>query len=182
MYILDSLVHNTCPLITESKGKLVILVLYWLRKESWTKVLVGPVFYSYLYSRRLTLSLPRVINFTFLFQSLTRDISYSMENLVFDSLLRWKLIELLILTTSLNHFLLEWLGEFVSWAWEWKVKTKESWRTHNSLTAVVMAHVVLPPILMSTVNGITLPLVQHCLRHPEGILCNHLKKKILQTI
>ena len=36
----------------------------------------------------LTLSLPRVINFNFLFQSLTRDISYSMENLPIDSLLR----------------------------------------------------------------------------------------------
>ena len=30
---------------------------------------------------------PRVINFNFLFQSLTRDISYSMENLAIDSLL-----------------------------------------------------------------------------------------------
>ena len=36
----------------------------------------------------LTLSLPKVINFNFLFQSLTRDISYSMENLAIDSLLR----------------------------------------------------------------------------------------------
>ena len=36
----------------------------------------------------LTLSLPRVISHNFLFQSLTRDISYSMENLAFDSLLR----------------------------------------------------------------------------------------------
>ena len=36
----------------------------------------------------LTLPLPRVINFNFLFQSLTRDISYSMENLAIDSLLR----------------------------------------------------------------------------------------------
>ena len=34
------------------------------------------------------LSLPGVINFNFLFQSLTRDISYSMENLAIDSLLR----------------------------------------------------------------------------------------------
>ena len=56
----------------------------------------------------LTLSLPRVINFNFLCQSLTRDITYSMENLAFDSLLRWKLIEQSFLTTSLNHFLLEW--------------------------------------------------------------------------
>ena len=35
----------------------------------------------------LTISLPRVINFNFLFQSLTRDISYCMENLPIDSLL-----------------------------------------------------------------------------------------------
>ena len=34
------------------------------------------------------LSLPRVINFNFHFQSLTRDISYSTENLAIDSLLR----------------------------------------------------------------------------------------------
>ena len=39
-------------------------------------------------TKQLTLSLPRVINFNFLFQSFTRDISYSMENLAFDSLLR----------------------------------------------------------------------------------------------
>ena len=37
----------------------------------------------------ITLSLPRVmINFNFLFQSLTRDIPHSMENLAIDSLLR----------------------------------------------------------------------------------------------
>ena len=36
----------------------------------------------------LTLSLPRVINFNLLFQSLTRDISYSMENFAIDSLLK----------------------------------------------------------------------------------------------
>ena len=35
----------------------------------------------------LTHSLPRLINFNFLFQSLARDISYSMENLARDSLL-----------------------------------------------------------------------------------------------
>ena len=66
------------------------------------------------------LSLPRVINFNFLFQCLTRDISYSMENLAIDSLLRWKVIEQSFLTTSLNYFLLEWLGEFALWAWDWK--------------------------------------------------------------
>ena len=32
-------------------------------------------------------------NFNFLFQSLTRDISHSKENLAIDSLLKWKLIE-----------------------------------------------------------------------------------------
>ena len=40
-----------------------------------------------LLSKVLTLSLPRVINLNFLFQSLTRDISYSMENLAIGSLL-----------------------------------------------------------------------------------------------
>ena len=38
--------------------------------------------------RILTLSLPGVISHDFLLQSLTRDISYSMENMAFDSLLR----------------------------------------------------------------------------------------------
>ena len=37
-----------------------------------------------------------------------------------NSLLRWKLIEQSFLTTSLNHFLFEWLGEFALWAWDWK--------------------------------------------------------------
>ena len=61
----------------------------------------------------LTLSLQRVINFNFLFQSFTRDISYSMENLAIDSLLRLKLVEQ---SFSLHHsiiFLLEWLGEII---------------------------------------------------------------------
>ena len=53
-----------------------------------------------------TLSLPGVISHDFLFQSLTRDVSYSMENLAFDSLLSWKLTEQSFLTTSLNHFFL----------------------------------------------------------------------------
>ena len=56
----------------------------------------------------LTLSLsPGVISHEFLFQSLTRDISHSMENLAFDSLLRWKLIEQSFLTTSLVHLFLD---------------------------------------------------------------------------
>ena len=55
---------------------------------------------------QITLLQRWVISCNFLFQSLTRDISYSMENLAFDSLLRWKLIELSILTTSLIHLFL----------------------------------------------------------------------------
>ena len=73
-------------------------------------VILTDIIFEYLYSyffHVLTLSLPRVINFNFLFQSLTRDISYSMENLAIDSLLKWKLIKQSFLTTSLNHFLLE---------------------------------------------------------------------------
>ena len=80
-----------------------------------------PDIFIYTFLRSwLTLSLPRVIDFNFLFQSLTRDISYSMDNLAIDSLPKWKLIEQSFLTTSLNHFLLEWLGEFALWAWDWK--------------------------------------------------------------
>ena len=37
-----------------------------------------------------------------------------------SSLIRWKLILQSFLTTSLNCFLLEWLGEFALWAWDWK--------------------------------------------------------------
>ena len=44
--------------------------------------------------------------------SLTRNTtSHSMENLTFHSLLRWKMIILQILATSLIHFLFERLGE-----------------------------------------------------------------------
>ena len=64
------------------------------------------------------------MNFNFLFQSLTKEISYSMENLAIDSLLRWKLTEQSFLTTLLNRFILEWLGEFVLWAWDWKLRLK----------------------------------------------------------
>ena len=45
--------------------------------------------------------------------SLTRNMtSHSMENLTFHSLLRWKVIILQILTTSLIQLLLERLGEY----------------------------------------------------------------------
>ena len=62
---------------------------------------------------------PRVINFIFLFQSFTRDISHSMGNLIIYSLLRWKLIVQSFLVTLLNHFLFDWLGEFALWACDW---------------------------------------------------------------
>ena len=37
---------------------------------------------------KINIKFTRVINFNFLFQSLTRNLSYSIENLAFDSLLR----------------------------------------------------------------------------------------------
>ena len=53
--------------------------------------------------------------------SLTRNItSHSMKNLAFHSLLRWKIIILPILTTSLIHFSLKGLGGCMFWTWEWK--------------------------------------------------------------
>ena len=53
--------------------------------------------------------------------SLTRNtMSHSMENLTFHSLLRWKMIILQILATSLIHFLFERLRECTFWAQEWK--------------------------------------------------------------
>ena len=64
----------------------------WLQIEQVSKLVVDLPF-SPEVSKLLTLSLPRVINFNFLFQSPTRHVSYSMENLAIDSLLRWKLIE-----------------------------------------------------------------------------------------
>ena len=53
--------------------------------------------------------------------SLTRNItSHSKENLTFHSLLRWKVIILQILATSLIQSLFERLGEDNFWAQEWK--------------------------------------------------------------
>ena len=51
----------------------------------------------------------------------TRNItSHSMENFTFHSLLRWKVIILQILATSLIQSLFERLGEYTFWAQEWK--------------------------------------------------------------
>ena len=53
--------------------------------------------------------------------SLTRNMtSHSMENLSFHSLLRWNVIILQILATSLIQSLFERLGEYTFWAQEWK--------------------------------------------------------------
>ena len=53
--------------------------------------------------------------------SLTRNMtSHSMENLTFHSLLRWKVIILQILATSLIQSLFERLEEYTFWAQEWK--------------------------------------------------------------
>ena len=49
-----------------------------------------------------------------------------MEKLTFHGLLRWKMIILPILTTSLIHFSpCKRLGEFTSWTWKSKFQTKE---------------------------------------------------------
>ena len=55
--------------------------------------------------------------------SLTWNItSHSMKNLAFHSLLRWKMLMLPPLTTSLIHFPLRGFGECTFWIWEWKGK------------------------------------------------------------
>ena len=68
----------------------------------------------------LTLSLLRVINVNFP-SSLTRNItSHSKESLASHSLLRWKMIVIQILPTSLMHFLFKRLRECTFWVQEWK--------------------------------------------------------------
>ena len=65
--------------------------------------------------------------------SLIRNITlHSRENLAFYSLLRWKMIILLILTTFRIHVSLKSLEECTFWTWEWKVET---WHDdHNTLS------------------------------------------------
>ena len=65
----------------------------------------------------LTLSLLRVINVKIPLQPHKK---YDMENLTYHSLLRWKVIILQILATSLIQSLFERLGEYTFWAQEWK--------------------------------------------------------------
>ena len=127
-------------------------MVYEVRKQSMASMETDYLKHIYMHFRwkikwqlettPLTLSLPGVINFNFLLQSLTRDISYSMENSAFDSLLRWKLTGLSILTTPLNTFVLERLGEFVSWDWYQAVLTHHlsqdmsvCWRIHYGCLA-----------------------------------------------
>ena len=71
--------------------------------------LYSSAFYSPAFSK--------VINFKFPIIA-----SPSMNNLAFDSLLRWKMIVLSILTTSPIHFSLGRLVECTFWTWEWKVR------------------------------------------------------------
>ena len=53
--------------------------------------------------------------------SLTRNITpHGMKNVAVHSALRWKMIMLLIVTTSLTHCSLGRLGECIFWTWEWK--------------------------------------------------------------
>ena len=102
----------------------------------------------------------------FLFQSLTRDISYSMENLAIDSLLEWKLIEQSFLTThSIIFFLNGWenlyyvLGiDKVNASWfsdeqihacteNWKVQGGMVWWTENRAAfnkSTHQPHVIFP--------------------------------------
>ena len=62
-----------------------------------------------------TLSLQRVTNFKFP-RLASPEISHSMENLAFHSLLRWKMIILPVLPTSLICFLNNRLGECTFWS------------------------------------------------------------------
>ena len=68
----------------------------------------------------LTLSLLRVINVKIPLQPHKNMTSHSMENLTFHSLLRWKVIILQTLATSLIQSLFERLGEYTFWSQAWK--------------------------------------------------------------
>ena len=90
------------------------ILIALLNQLSWTPK---------IFEKSSTLSLPRVINLKF-WCSITRNITpHWMKNLAFHSLLRWKMVTLPILTTSLT-FLFKGLGERTGgtycWTWEWK--------------------------------------------------------------
>ena len=68
----------------------------------------------------LSLSLLRVINVKIPLQPHKKYDITQKENLAFHSLLRWKVIILQILATSLIQSLFERLGEYTFWAQEWK--------------------------------------------------------------
>ena len=71
--------------------------------------------------------------------SLTRNMtSHSMENLTFHSLLRWKVIILQIIATSLIQSLFERLGEYTFWAF-W-VKGLRSYCNALSLITIIVNH------------------------------------------
>ena len=82
---------------------------------------------SAVITTRLTLSLPRVINFEFPC-SLPRNMtSHSMKNLAFHSLLRGKIIILPILTTSLIHFSLNGWDNVLFELGSERVNSKVDW-------------------------------------------------------
>ena len=70
----------------------------------------------------LTLSLLRVINFKFPLQPQQKYYITQYGELGFYSLLRWKMIILPILPTSIIHFLSNRLGECTFWSQDWKVQ------------------------------------------------------------
>ena len=68
-----------------------------------------------LVSCSLPLSLLGLINLKFPLHHNHKYLPHSMKNWEFHGLLRWKMITQPILTTSLTHFLFEWIGECSFW-------------------------------------------------------------------
>ena len=65
--------------------------------------------------------------------------SHSKENLAFHSLLKWKMIIMQILATSLMYLLFKRLGECTFWAQEWKGKPfhSQEWSISNSPCSLI---------------------------------------------
>ena len=89
------------------------------------------------FPHHLTLSLPRVINFKFPLQPHQNILSHSMKNLAFHSLLRWKMITLPILTSSLIDFSLKgWENILFGLSFVPQVKSSVDYWTWVSRTLV----------------------------------------------
>ena len=113
-----------------------IIFLYW---SEWIwkakfSLLCNVIFLARLQSQevdRITFSLPRVITFKFPLQPPKNRTSCCIENLAFHSLLRWKMIILSILTTSLVYFPFWKVGRmYLFLPWDWKGLSV--WVTHRS--------------------------------------------------